>query len=198
MSWQCYHGIGHGAMFYTSNDLPRSLEMCDGFEDEFGRSSCANGVFMENFNTEQTAHVSKYLEESDPFYPCAEQAERHRADCYLYAPTYFLDPEGDDYAAALEWCKGAEAGFEASCAYGVGSQAMKENLNNLGLVESVCTGGEPEQTTPCIEGMAGLYVNHHGALEPARALCARLEAANRRACYAEVEAHASLFEDQPS
>jgi hypothetical protein len=75
---------------------------------------------------------------------------------------------------------------------------MKENLNDLGLVESVCTGGEPEQTTPCIEGMAGLYVNHHGALEPARALCARLEAANRRACYAEVEAHASLFEDQPS
>jgi hypothetical protein len=100
MSWQCYHGIGHGAMFYTSNDLPRSLEMCDGFEDVFGRSSCANGVFMENFNTEQKAHVSKYLKESDPFYPCAEQAERHKADCYLYAPTYFLDLEGDDYTAA--------------------------------------------------------------------------------------------------
>jgi hypothetical protein len=86
--------------------------MCDGFEDEFGRSSCANGVFMENFNTEQKAHVSKYLKESDPFYPCAKQAERHKADCYLYAPTYYLDLGGDDYAAALEWCEGAEAGYE--------------------------------------------------------------------------------------
>jgi hypothetical protein len=155
MSWQCYHGIGHGAMFYTSNDLPRSLEMCDGFEDVFGRSSCANGVFMENFNTEQKAHVSKYLKESDPFYPCAEQAERHKADCYLYAPTYFLDLEGDDYTAALEWCEGAEAGYEPTCARGVGSQMMKENLNDPKLVESTCMRGEPEQTAPCIVGMTG-------------------------------------------
>ncbi len=22
LQWQCYHGIGHGVMYYTSNDLP--------------------------------------------------------------------------------------------------------------------------------------------------------------------------------
>jgi plastocyanin len=87
MSWQCYHGIGHGVMFYTANDLPRSLEMCDGFGSAFGRSNCANGVFMENFNADQKLHLSDYLKESDPFYPCGEQAERHKAICYLYAPT---------------------------------------------------------------------------------------------------------------
>jgi plastocyanin len=198
MSWQCYHGLGHGAMFYTANDLPRSLEMCDGFEDAFGRSNCANGVFMENFNADQKLHLSDYLKESDPFYPCAEQAQRHKVVCYLYAPTYFLGLEGNDYDDALRWCKDAEAGFEASCAYGVGSQAMKENLNDPGLVESVCVGGEPEQTAPCIVGMAGLYINHHGSLEPARDLCARLEESNRPACYTAVKAHASLFRDQSS
>jgi plastocyanin len=196
MSWQCYHGIGHGAMFYTSNDLPRSLEMCDGFESDFGRSSCANGVFMENFNTEQKDHVSRYLKESDPFYPCMKQADRHKADCYLYAPTYFLVLNQDDYAAALDWCKGAEAAFEQTCARGVGSQMMKENLNDPKLVESTCMKGEPEQTLACIEGMAGLYVNHYGSLEPARDLCARLDAPNRRACYATVKAHAGLFRGQ--
>jgi plastocyanin len=196
MSWQCYHGIGHGAMFYTSNDLPRSLEMCDGFESAFGRSSCANGVFMENFNTEQKDHVSKYLKESDTLYPCMKQADRHKADCYLYAPTYFLVLNQDDYAAALDWCKGAEAGFEPTCARGVGSQMMKEHLNDPKLVESTCMKGEPEQTVPCIEGMASLYVNHYGSLEPARDLCARLDAPNRRTCYAAVKAHAGLFKDQ--
>ena len=198
MSWQCYHGIGHGVMFYTANDLPRSLEMCDGFGSAFGRSNCANGVFMENFNADQKLHLSDYLKESDPFYPCAEQAERHKAICYLYAPTYLLSLNEGDYAAALEWCKGAQSGFEPSCAYGVGTQAMKENLNDPGLVESVCIEGEPEQTAPCIEGMAGLYINHHGSLEPARDLCARLEKSNRPACYDSVEAHSGLFRDRSS
>ena len=198
MSWQCYHGIGHGVMFYTANDLPRSLKMCEGFDTDFGRSNCANGVFMENFNADQKLHLSKYLKESDPFYPCMDQADRYKADCYLYAPTYYLSLNPGDYDAALEWCNGAEAGYEPSCAYGVGTQAMKENLNDPKLVESVCMNGENEQTAPCIEGMAGLYINHHGSLEPARELCTKLEKPNRRACYDAVQAHASLFSDQPA
>ena len=198
MSWQCYHGIGHGVMFYTANDLPRSLKMCEGFDTDFGRSNCANGVFMENFNADQKLHLSKFLKESDPFYPCAQQANRYKAHCYLYAPTYFLSLNESDYDAALEWCNGAEAGFEPSCAYGVGTQAMKENLNDPKLVESVCMNGEDGQTAPCIEGMTSLYINHHGSLEPARELCSRLEKPNRPACYDAIAADASLFRDQPT
>ena len=198
MSWQCYHGIGHGLMFYTANDLPRSLKMCEGFDTDFGRSNCANGVFMENFNADQKLHLSKFLKESDPFYPCAEQENRYKAHCYLYAPTYFLSLNGSDYDAALEWCNGAEAGFEPSCAYGVGTQAMKENLNDPKLVESVCMNGDDGQTAPCIEGMTSLYINHHGSLEPARELCSRLEKPNRPACYDAIAADASLFRDQPT
>jgi plastocyanin len=192
--WQCYHGIGHGVMFYTGNDLPRSLDMCDGFESAFGRSNCVNGVFMENFNTDQKLHLSEFLKESDPFYPCAEQAERHKANCYLYAPTYYLSLEGNGYADALDWCTGAETGHKLACAYGVGAQATKENLNDPELIESTCADGEPEQTAPCIAGMVDLYVNHYGSLQPARELCARLETSNRGTCYRTVEARSGLFE----
>ena len=185
-------------MFYTASDQPRSLKMCDAFGSFLGRSHCANGVFMENFNADQKLHLSKFLKESDPLYPCVEQANRHKAHCYLYAPTYFLSLNNGDYAAALEWCKGAEAGFESWCAHGVGTQAMKENLNDPKPVESTCMSGEPDQVTPCIEGMASLYINHHGSLEPARELCAWLESSNRRACYDTVESHSSLFRSQPA
>jgi plastocyanin len=198
VSWQCYHGLGHGVMFYTANDLPRSLEMCEGLDTEFGRSNCVNGVFMENFTADQKLHVSKFLKESDPFYPCQEQADHLKSDCYIYAPTYFLNLNPNDYAAALEWCRGAETGFDGACAYGVGMQVMKENLNEPGFVESTCTNGAPGQTQPCIQGMTALYISHHGSLEPARELCGRLEPSNQPACYATVKAHTSLFTDRSS
>ncbi|MGH3147444.1 MAG: cupredoxin domain-containing protein [Rubrobacter sp.] len=198
LSWQCNHGLGHGVMFYTANDLPRSLEMCNTLGGSFASSNCANGVFMENFNADQKLHLSEFLKEDDPFYPCMKQAERHKTDCYIYAPTYFLSLHQDDYAAALEWCEGAEAGYEAACAYGVGTQTMKENLNDPGFVESTCMGGELDQREPCIQGMTALHISHSGSLGPARELCARLEPPNRQACYDTVEAHTSLFADSPT
>jgi len=60
---------------------------------------------------------------------------------------------------------------------------MKENVNDPKLVESVCTGGDPERKKPCVEGMVGMYINHHGALEPARELCGRLETPDRGTCH---------------
>jgi len=98
-------------MYYTDNDLPRSLEMCGAFGGSFARSNCSNGVFMENLSTDQKLHLSKYLKEGEPFYPCAEQANRPKENYYLYAPTYFLSLNKDDYAGALEWCNGAERRF---------------------------------------------------------------------------------------
>jgi plastocyanin len=193
LSWECYHGIGHGVMYYTANDLPRSLEMCDAFDSSFARSNCSNGVFMENFSADQKLHLSEYLKESDPFYPCAEQANRHKENCYVYAPTYFLSLNKNDYAGALEWCNGAEASFEAACARGVGAQTMKENINDPKLVESICTSGGSDQVEPCIEGMLSLYINHHGSLEPARDLCGQLEISNRQTCYNSVESNSTLF-----
>ena len=193
LGWQCYHGLGHGAMFYTANDLPRSLGMCDAFGNPSKRSSCANGVFMENFSADQKLHLSAYLKEEDPLYPCAQQADRHKGDCYLYALTYFLSLNDSDYVGALEWCENAEADFGPTCARGVGMQTMKENMSDPKFVESTCMKGSPGQIEPCIEGMVGLYINHEASLEPARALCGRLEASNRRVCSGEIESKSDLF-----
>ncbi len=195
LSWQCYHGLGHGVMYYTANDLPRSLEMCDAFDVTFARFSCSNGVFMENFSTDQKLHLSEYLKESDPFYPCAEQASRlHKGNCYQYAPTYFLSLNEEDYAGALEWCKNAEEGpFKLQCARGVGAQMIKENINDPKPIESLCLGGEAEQVGPCIDGMVTLYIFHHGSLDPARDLCDELEVSNRQTCYDSVKFNSKLF-----
>ena len=180
-------------MYYTANDLPRSLEMCDTFGSSFAQANCSNGVFMENFAADQKLHLSEFLKESDPFYPCAEQADRHKTGCYLYAPTYFLSLHKGDYAGALEWCGGAEDSFKEACARGVGSQTMKENIKDPKFVESIYMGGRSDQIEPCVEGMVGLYINHHGSLEPAKELCGLLKDSNQQACYNSIESNSRLF-----
>ena len=193
LSWQCFHGIGHGAMYYTANDLPRSLEMCDAFDSAFARTTCSNGIFMENFSADQKLHLSEYLKESDPLYPCPEQEKRHKENCYLYAPTYFLSLNREDYTGALELCNGAEEPFRRACARGVGAQTMKENINDPKLVESACESGDPEQVEPCINGLASLYTSHYGSVESTRELCGQLEDSNQQACYGSVEANSKRF-----
>ena len=193
LSWQCYHGVGHGVMFYTKNDLPRSLELCDSYRKKFARNSCVNGVFMENFNTNQKMHPSAYLKETDYFYPCYEQKLRHRIDCYIYAPTYFLSFNENDYVGALRWCEDANKYYRPVCAQGVGGQAIKENISEPKKIETVCEGNKSSQVEPCIVGMSLLFLYHHGRIDPALAMCDELERSNRRTCRDAIRNSARLF-----
>ncbi|HEU4886096.1 MAG TPA: hypothetical protein VFT45_27910 [Longimicrobium sp.] len=46
--FQCAHGMGHGLMAVHDNHVPMSLDACDLATDNFIRTSCYGGVFMEN------------------------------------------------------------------------------------------------------------------------------------------------------
>ncbi len=193
-SWECFHGVGHGAMYYSNNDLPVSLALCDRYDASFARDACANGVFMENFNTDGKEHSSKYLIDDDLFFPCSAQKEHHKGDCYLYAPTHYLAKNVNEYAQALRWCDEAEGEYRETCIRGVGIQTMKENINRPLFVENICASGKPTDTSTCIEGMAGLLVFHYGALEPAREVCATLDSLHEESCTRVVESYGSWFE----
>jgi hypothetical protein len=191
--WQCYHGIGHGLMFYTENELPKSLRYCEKLSKNKESEACNNGVFMENFNTDQKTHPSKFLSNDDSFYPCTEQNEGHKPDCYLYIPTYYLSQHTNEYLRALTWCDQAESNFRPYCIHGVSGQAIKENINNPKLVESICDQlNKPDQAI-CINGMVSLYINHFASLEPARDLCGQLRKINHQLCKKIVNQKAFLF-----
>lgn len=194
ISWECYHGVGHGVMYYTSNDLPRSLELCEKYENSFARSTCANGVFMENFNTDQKLHPSKFINPRMLFYGCEKQTLRYKADCYSYAPVYRLSLYRNDYRGALVWCVDAERSYRSVCTRGVGSQAMKENIGAPKIVEKICMSNGSGQEAPCVNGMVGLLVNHYGSLEPVRKVCMELEPSNRQICNLLLQESAAFFD----
>src|SRR3989338_4129699 len=45
--YNCVHGLGHGVMAISDNDLFKSLEKCDVVTDSWERTSCWSGAFME-------------------------------------------------------------------------------------------------------------------------------------------------------
>lgn len=180
--WQCNHGIGHGVMFLTQNDLPRSLKLCNSLQGEFKIENCVNGVFMENFNTDQVLHPSKFLSKSDPFYPCGEMATNYKKECYTYAPTYFLSLHRNEYNEALNWCERAEDSYILSCIWGVGNQVMKDNINNVKYVEDVCNKNTGKRADYCMAGAIDLYINNSGSVEPAKKICSQLRESSRKIC----------------
>lgn len=193
LSWECYHGIGHGVMYYTANDLPRSLAMCSSLESDFARGTCANGVFMENFNTDQKLHPSRFLKSDDLFYPCAEQTTRYKVYCYLYAPMQYLSVHKNDYRGALAWCDGAGFLHRSTCIKGVGAQAIKKHINNPKFVEATCMTAESTDAALCIDGMIDIYIRHYGSLEAIKTLCEQLESSNKPACYVSLQSNSGLF-----
>ena len=192
----CYHGVGHGLMFYTNNDIPKSLSYCDWYTDTIARARCSEGVFMENFNSDERFHKSKYLKSNDPLYPCQEQTQFYKDSCYFYAPDYYLILHDRDYKGAIELCKKAEAGFDSICIKGVGSRAMKYNIAKPKFVEAVCMNAKGAYNISfCIDGMMSYYLVHTNSVSKSKAVCETLEDGNKSACYNAVTVRATHFLD---
>ncbi len=195
MGWECYHGVGHGLMYFTGNDIPASLAWCDGLLDESARGYCVNGVYMENFAADNLMHPTLWQRPSDPFYPCEEQAEDRKASCYLYTPTYYLRLHPDAYQEALAWCATAASPYASVCARGVGSETLQQNYERVAFVESVCATAPDDLEESCIRGMVGLSVSYTGTIEAAEELCERLSASHQTICESEVELKRQQFSD---
>lgn len=193
IEWECYHGVGHGLMYYNSNDLPESLKQCNTYPSREDASSCSNGVFMENFNTEQKLHPSKYLDKDNLFFPCNVQKKEDKANCYIYAPANYLTIHKNQYTKALDWCNTAEDGYRAICTQGVGVEMMKENINNPLFVEKTCATGTSSQEKSCIGGAIGLYINHYGSTIEASNLCKTLKPSHQKQCKEIVDSKSALF-----
>ncbi|MEX0650256.1 MAG: hypothetical protein WD200_04590 [Candidatus Andersenbacteria bacterium] len=171
----CYHGVGHGLMYYSNDNLPESLDRCQTYSHASDRVSCAEGVFMENFNTDQKLHPSAYLNEEDPFSLCRTQAlDSHKGVCYFYAPLYYLNAHPGKYKQVFDWCQTAEESFTDACIKGASSRITKENMQNIALAERLCGGLVDEYQGSCAAGIGSYHLTHYGDRERTRQMCLTL------------------------
>jgi hypothetical protein len=189
---RCYHGVGHGLMFYTDNNLPKALSFCTNYL-KGGSGRCYEGVFMQNFLSDGILHPSKYIDTNNPLYPCPDESVGLRQFCYFYAPILYLNLHNNDYAAALAWCNTAVADGITSCIRGVGSLTMKYNIDQPKFVEGICGALSDRQISSCIDGMVSYYLTFYDRLSKAKEMCATLETAHQPACNAAITRRDGLF-----
>ena len=168
--WQCYHGLGHGVMLVSLENISRSIALCNTLPTPFSQDACINGVYMQHFVvTDHDGTVPKTNPTS--LKDCAVQPSIYKPDCYNYAPSAYLTVDNGQYAAAFNWCGTAEKAYIPTCIGGVGGQAMKEHVTDASEVMQICNLAGRSNVGDCINGAAGMDVYFHGSAAPAQALC---------------------------
>lgn len=178
---RCYHGIGHALMLYTDNNLPLSLFNCDTLQEKY-RKYCYEGVFMENFTSDKNLHPSKFINSSDPSYPCAKQATKYKTICYYYTTYYFLSLHPGNFQKGLEWCKTRESSYISQCLRGMGAQIMLETLPDFKKAEKMCMSLDRDSFPWCFDGMIGLFLDTGLTYEKNENICSVVRKENQKLC----------------
>ncbi|MFE0459525.1 hypothetical protein ACFW1A_09720 [Kitasatospora sp. NPDC058965] len=186
MTGPCVHGVGHGTMFVSNQDVAKARDLCSKFGSASRIVTCSEGLYMQLFGPDEEDEKAKALVPADklaaePMYPCPEQPALFQSACFFYAPTYYLSSHDypnhpEIYAQALKWClNGQASGGANDCSRGVGSRLMKYNLDREDWVGQQCaTAADTWQKKACVDGIVSYYTVNYTDPGAAGRLCAKL------------------------
>jgi mono/diheme cytochrome c family protein len=166
--YQCVHGLGHGLMIYSGDDLPWSLKTCHKLLSSFDRVSCTGGVFMQNLDT--TMGVSKYLSKTNPIYPCNIVAQGDKVYCYLMVTSRINTLDGFKWRRTAAWCRKSEPGWVATCFQSFGRDASGATEYHPKQTVHLCLLAG-SGTDECLYGASRDYANNYAGGQQAAQLC---------------------------
>src|SRR6266536_1068482 len=181
--YQCVHGLGHGLMIYSLNDLPYSLHVCDQLATEWDQSSCTGGVFMQNFLPgPMQLTATRWLSKKELLYPCDKVKERDKLYCYLMVTSRILPVVHYDFRKAAAWCRKAETGWVATCFQSFGRDASGYSVQNPRKIVQLCKlAGSMERE--CIYGGSRDLTSNDAGPDRAIRMCLLAPAATRLYCF---------------
>ena len=183
LAYQCVHGLGHGLMIYSLNDLPYSLHVCDQLATTWDQTSCTGGVFMQNFlpGPMQLA-PTKWLKRNDLLYPCDTVKSRDKLYCYLMITSRILPVVHYDWRKAAAWCNRAEKAWIATCFQSLGRDASGFSVQNPRRIVQICrVAGSIERE--CIYGGSRDLTSNDAGPRRATEMCLLAPAATRSYCF---------------
>lgn len=170
--YNCVHGLGHGLMALSNNELFESLDLCDNLTGDWERTSCYGGAFMENVIVDNKNHYTKYLKPEDPIYPCNAVNVQHKQSCYLMQTSYMLKVSGNDFSKIFPLCRKVDAGYEATCFQSLGRDASGSTISDPFRTRDICNMGADEtEKSNCLIGAVKDFISYHHSDVQAKLLC---------------------------
>lgn len=170
--YNCVHGLGHGVMAVTKNELFESLALCDNLTGDWEKRSCYGGVFMENVMVDNRNHYAAYLKPDDLLYPCNAVGHAYKEECYKMQTSYALTKNGRDFNGLFELCAGADPDFRNTCAQSIGRDASGSSVSDVEKTKTTCALADTDdQHANCIIGGVKDFVSYFHSDIQAREFC---------------------------
>jgi hypothetical protein len=170
--YNCVHGLGHGVMYITDNELFDALVLCDHLEGSWEQESCYGGAFMENVIVDFENHFTKYLKPDEPLYPCTAVPEKNKHACYLMQTSYVLKQNGYNFVDAFAQCSAVEDRHQDTCYQSVGRDASGSTVSDIARTKAYCLLGKNErQQTGCVVGAVKDFISYFHSDTQAKQFC---------------------------
>jgi len=149
----CLHALGHGTMLLSKNDIDKSVNLCRLLRDNQQELLCGEGLFMENFDSENAPDSKKlFLKPTDPFYPCSNYTFPYSDACFYYSGRYLFKLNPDPYVA-LQKCYEAK-NFAATCVRGMSAGILRSDLLHPEKMQAYCQS----IANSCLQGSVNYHV----------------------------------------
>jgi len=192
--YNCVHGLGHGIMAATDNELFDSLGTCDHLTGRWEQASCASGVYMENVIVDGKLHVTKYLNPEDPVYPCNKSPEKYKQTCYLMQTSYMLKVVGGDFRKVFERCAAVEKPYDITCYQSLGRDVSGQSISDVETTRRHCLlGHDAPARTHCFIGAVKDFISYYHSDVQARELCRAIAPDYDATCFETVEDYYRSF-----
>lgn len=157
LRFQCLHGLGHALLFFSRYQLQASLDACDALADDWSRSSCYGGVFMENvFNA---TPESRDLSPTDAHYPCNKVAEKYRTECYNMQTSRMIEM-GLSTEQIFQECEKA-GDFRQPCFVSIGRDLSNEvRVGQVRAAAQKCELISGQQRVSCMHGVVYALIDN--------------------------------------
>jgi len=180
--WNCLHGIGHGTMLLSYENLIEALKLCDYLNGIWEQQQCYNGVFMQNIVEHGNDFVQEKTASPDPFFPCSSIEEKYRGECYYRQPFIFLSYSKGDFKKSFDLCSTLEnEDYRISCYRGLGREAFGVEYGDINSTINACYQGENStQKQYCVGEASEYFVRLNRNKLAGDSFCNKIDAENLR------------------